>query len=132
MLCEEVGRTVAPMPVIPVLVSAAGTLRRFANDALKEQWLGGIASGATLVTAALDEYNNDDPAAPGCTAKKVEGGYLHQRHQDLRQQCALGGAHPGVRQGGRRNWSWRWWTRAPPASRSIRSASPRAKPGTNW
>jgi alkylation response protein AidB-like acyl-CoA dehydrogenase len=75
MLCEEVGRTVAPIPVIPVLVSAAGTLRRFAKDALKEKWLGGIASGATLITAALDEYNNDDPAAPGCTAKKEEGGF---------------------------------------------------------
>ena len=74
-LCEEVGRTVAPIPVIPVLVSAAGTLRRFANNALKERWLGGIASGATLISAALEEYNNDDPATPACTAKKVEGGY---------------------------------------------------------
>jgi alkylation response protein AidB-like acyl-CoA dehydrogenase len=75
MLCEEVGRTVAPVPVIPVLVSAAGTLRRFGTDAQKEQWLGAIANGTTLVTAALDEYNNDDPAAPGCTAQKQEGGY---------------------------------------------------------
>jgi alkylation response protein AidB-like acyl-CoA dehydrogenase len=74
-LCEEVGRTVAPVPVIPVLVSAAGTLRRFAKDAAKDHWLPGIASGSTVITAALDEYNNDDPAAPGCTAKKVEGGF---------------------------------------------------------
>jgi alkylation response protein AidB-like acyl-CoA dehydrogenase len=74
-LCEEVGRTVAPVPVIPVLVSAAGTLRRFGNNAQKEQWLNGIASGATLVTAALEEYNNDDPAAPACTAQKMDGGY---------------------------------------------------------
>jgi alkylation response protein AidB-like acyl-CoA dehydrogenase len=74
-LCEEVGRTVAPVPVIPVLVSAAGTLRRFGTDAQKEQWLGGIASGATLVTAALEEYNNDNPAAPACTAQKMDGGY---------------------------------------------------------
>ncbi len=74
-LCEEVGRTVAWVPVIPVLVSAAGTLRRFGTDAQKEQWLGGIASGATLISAALDEYNNDDPAAPLCTAKKEDGGY---------------------------------------------------------
>ena len=74
-LCEEVGRTVAWVPVIPVLVSAAGTLRRFGTDAQKEQWLGGIASGATLISAALDEYNNDDPAAPLCAAKKEDGGY---------------------------------------------------------
>jgi alkylation response protein AidB-like acyl-CoA dehydrogenase len=61
--------------VLPVLVGAAGTLRRFAKDALKDKWLPGIASGATLVTAALEEYNNDDPGAPSATAKKVEGGY---------------------------------------------------------
>ncbi len=74
-LCEEVGRTVAPVPVIPVLVSAAGTLRRFGGDAQKDQWLTGIASGATLISAALGEYNNDDPTAPQCTAQKKEGGY---------------------------------------------------------
>jgi alkylation response protein AidB-like acyl-CoA dehydrogenase len=74
-LCEEVGRTVAPVPVIPVLVSAAGTLRRFASDTQKDQWLPGIASGDTLITAALEEYNNDDPTTPSCSAQKREGGY---------------------------------------------------------
>ncbi len=74
-LCEEVGRTVAPAPVIPVLVSAAGTLRRFGSDTQKDQWLTGIASGATLITAALGEYNNDDPTRPACSAQKKEGGY---------------------------------------------------------
>jgi alkylation response protein AidB-like acyl-CoA dehydrogenase len=74
-LCEEVGRTVAPVPVIPVLVSAAGTLRRFASDTQKDQWLTPIASGATMISAALEEYSNDDPAAPGCSAQKQEGGY---------------------------------------------------------
>ncbi|CAA0116751.1 Acyl-CoA dehydrogenase FadE27 [Halioglobus japonicus] len=74
-LCEEVGRTVAPVPVIPVLVSAAGTLRRFGTDAQKEQWLGAIASGSTLVTAALEEYNNEDPGTPASSAEKMDGGY---------------------------------------------------------
>ena len=74
-LCEEVGRTVAPVPVIPVLVSAAGTLKRFASDIQKDQWLPGIANGTTLITAALEEYNNDDPMTPICSAQKMEGGY---------------------------------------------------------
>ena len=74
-LCEEVGRTVAPVPVIPVLVSAAGTLRRFASDTQKDQWLPGIANGSTLISAALEEYHNDDPTMPGATAQKQEGGY---------------------------------------------------------
>jgi alkylation response protein AidB-like acyl-CoA dehydrogenase len=75
MLCEEVGRTVAPIPVIPVLVEAAGTLRRFGTDTQKDRWLPGIANGSKLVTAALEEYNNDDPTAPGASAEKMEGGY---------------------------------------------------------
>jgi 3-oxocholest-4-en-26-oyl-CoA dehydrogenase beta subunit len=75
MLCEEVGRTVAQVPVIPVLVSAAGTLRRFASNTQKDQWLSGIANGGTIITAALEEYNNDDPANPACTAQKMDGGY---------------------------------------------------------
>jgi len=74
-LCEEAGRTVAPVPLIPVLVSAAGTLRRFGSDTQKDRWLTAIAGGATLITAALGEYSNDDPTAPGCTAEKKEGGY---------------------------------------------------------
>ena len=73
-LCEEVGRSVAPVPVIPVLVSAAGTLRRFADNQQKERWLPGIAGGSTLVSAALEEYNNDDPTRPDAEARTVEGG----------------------------------------------------------
>ena len=74
-LCEEIGRTVAPAPAVPVLVSAAGTLRRFGSTELKDRWLPGIADGSHRLTAALEEYNNDDPTSPGCTAEKTEGGY---------------------------------------------------------
>ncbi len=74
-LCEEVGRTVAPVPVVPVLVGAAGTLSRFGTDGQKDQWLPGIAAGSTLVTSALEEYQNDDPTTPASRAESVEGGY---------------------------------------------------------
>ena len=74
-LCEEVGRTVAPVPVISVLVGAAGTLQRFGTDAQKDQWLPGIASSAHLVTSALEEYGNDDPTSPTTMAESMEGGY---------------------------------------------------------
>ena len=56
-LCEEVGRTVAPVPVVPVLVGAAGTLRRFGSAEQQERWLPAIADGSQLVTSALEEYN---------------------------------------------------------------------------
>lgn len=75
MLCEEVGRTVAPLPAVPVLVGAAGTLRRFAPDALVERWLPGIANGSHMVSSALEEYQNDDPSRPGSIAETTEGGY---------------------------------------------------------
>lgn len=74
-LCEEVGRTVAPVPVISVLVSAAGTLRRFGTDAQKEQWLSGIAKGEVQVAAALEEYGDPGPRAPQAIAQAMDGGY---------------------------------------------------------
>lgn len=75
LLCEEIGRTVAPVPVVDVLAGAAGTLRRFGSAAQKERWLPGIASGSAIVTCALEEYVNDDPASPTATAQQQEGGY---------------------------------------------------------
>ncbi len=90
-LCEEVGRTVAAVPVVPVLVSAAGTLRRFAGDEQKEQLLPAIAKGSLLVSAALEEYHNDDPTRPSCAARAVEGGF------------ALSGTKIGVSQAARAN-----------------------------
>tara|TARA_R110000823_G_scaffold119998_14_gene244488 strand:+ start:25163 stop:26293 length:1131 start_codon:yes stop_codon:yes gene_type:complete len=75
MLCEEVGRSVAPVPVVPVLVGAAGTLRRFGSDAQKDEWLPAIASGKALLSSALEEYQNDDPASPATSAKAVDGGF---------------------------------------------------------
>jgi alkylation response protein AidB-like acyl-CoA dehydrogenase len=74
-LCEEVGRTVAAVPVVPVLVSAAATLRRFATSQQKERFLPGVADGSTLLSAALEEYNNDNPARPSCAAEALDGGF---------------------------------------------------------
>jgi alkylation response protein AidB-like acyl-CoA dehydrogenase len=75
VLCEEVGRTVAPVPVVPVLAGAAATLSRFGTDDQRERLLPGVADGSLLVTAALEEYNNDDPARPGCAAERAGDGY---------------------------------------------------------
>ncbi len=76
LLCEEAGRCVAPAPVVPVLVCAAGTLERFAGDPQRERWCAAIADGSALVTAALEEYNNDDPARPDCRAVPDGTGYV--------------------------------------------------------
>ncbi len=75
LLCEEVGRTAAPLPIVPVLASAASTLQRFADEALHEAWLPGITRGEVLVSAALEEYLNPDPAAPSTRASADGDGY---------------------------------------------------------
>ncbi len=66
LLLEEVGKTVAAVPVVPVLASAALTLQQFASPAQCEQWLPGVAAGTLLITVALTEPGCDDPARP-CT-----------------------------------------------------------------
>lgn len=74
-LCEEAGRCVAPIPVVATLITCAGTLSRFAPQALQDRWLPAVADGTVLLSAALEEYNNDDPTRPLATAQPVAGGY---------------------------------------------------------
>lgn len=70
---EEVGRTTAPVPVIPVLVSAALPLQAFGTAAQKSRWLPGIASGELLLSAALMEEGAEDPAQPVLTRATASG-----------------------------------------------------------
>ncbi len=68
LVVEEVGRSVAPTPVIPVLVSAVATLQKFADDSIREQYLPLAASGASLITAALIEPGNENLFTPATRA----------------------------------------------------------------
>jgi len=72
LLAEEVGRTVAPAPVVPVLVSAGSALQKFADDRVRERYLPAVARGEMLITAALLEPGNDNPAAPATRADHVD------------------------------------------------------------
>ncbi|MDP6978573.1 MAG: acyl-CoA dehydrogenase family protein [Myxococcota bacterium] len=72
LLVEEVGRSVAPAPVIPVLVSAGMAIDRFGTDEQKQRLLPGVVSGETMLSAALIEPLNEDPERPLARAK-VEG-----------------------------------------------------------
>ena len=75
LLVEEVGRTVAPVPVIPVLVSAALPLAQFGSAEQKERWLSRVSSGDTLLTAAMIEPLNEDPLEPTTRAEKSGDGW---------------------------------------------------------
>ena len=64
LFIEEVGRSIAPVPAIAHCVSALLPLERFGSEELKEAILPGAVAGEILLTAALAEPMNENPAAP--------------------------------------------------------------------
>jgi alkylation response protein AidB-like acyl-CoA dehydrogenase len=75
ILCEEVGRAVAQVPVLASLVLGALPVATFGTAAQQRAWLPGIAAGTTVLTAALVELDNDDPSRPTTIATKRGGGW---------------------------------------------------------
>ncbi len=73
MFIEETGRTIAPVPAISHLVSSALPIQHYGSDAQKQRWLPGAASGEGMLTAALMESCNEDPAAPRLTTALADG-----------------------------------------------------------
>ncbi len=62
ILLEEVGRTVAPIPAWPALVLGALPVATFGTDDQRRALLPTVASGQSILTAALAEPREDDPA----------------------------------------------------------------------
>lgn len=75
LLVEEVGRTIAPLPVAGHCVAALA-VQRFAGQALQATLLPGAASGEILLSAALTEPLNEDPTAPLAVTARPEDGDL--------------------------------------------------------
>ena len=75
LLLQEVGRTVAPVPVFPALVLGALPLAQFGSETQKKEWLPGIARGERILTAALSEFESSDPLAPATRAEVLGDGY---------------------------------------------------------
>jgi 3-oxocholest-4-en-26-oyl-CoA dehydrogenase beta subunit len=69
IMLEQAGRFVAPLPLVPVLVTGALTLQRHASAELAARLLPPMASGQSMLTAALAEVGCDDPRHPSTTAK---------------------------------------------------------------
>lgn len=83
LLIEEVGQTVAPVPVIPALVSAALPLQQFGTTAQKARLLPGLAKGELLLSAALMEKQHEDPTQPLLTTALADGDSLRLNGQKL-------------------------------------------------
>ncbi|WP_081389450.1 acyl-CoA dehydrogenase family protein [Mycobacterium colombiense] len=69
VLLSEVGFSVAPVPVYPTLVLGADTLARHGDSVLQRRYLPGVVDGSTILTTALVERGNSDPATPRTTAR---------------------------------------------------------------
>ncbi len=73
LLVEEAGRVLAPLPLMPHAVSAALAIQQFGNEAQRAALLPGAADGRLLLSAALSEPGNDNPAQPSALQAVVDG-----------------------------------------------------------
>jgi len=69
VLLDEIGRAVAPVPVLPSLVLGALPIAEFGDVAQRERWLPRVASGEAILTAGLAEAGNDEPWRPSTVAR---------------------------------------------------------------
>lgn len=72
LLAQEVGATVAPVPFVPCLSSAL-LVQQFGSKEQAETLLPAVSRGESLLTLALSEPGNDEPAAPACEITQEDG-----------------------------------------------------------
>jgi acyl-CoA dehydrogenase len=70
---EEVGRTVAPVPVAATTVLGALPIARFGSDALRQRWVPAAADGSAVLSAAWSEPANRFPDRPATIATLDDG-----------------------------------------------------------
>ena len=77
LLLEQVGRTVAPVPVLAALAYGAAPVARFGTEAQRDALLPGVVAGTSVLTAALVEPLGD-PLRPttSATAEPTGGGWV--------------------------------------------------------
>lgn len=71
LVCEQIGRTVAPVPYYETAVLGALPIAQYGTDEQQAAHLPGVVSGESVVTAALAEFGSD-PLEP--TTKAVRDG----------------------------------------------------------
>jgi alkylation response protein AidB-like acyl-CoA dehydrogenase len=70
LLLQEIGRSVAPVPVYASLVLGALPLAQFGSSAQKAEWLPKLASGDAIFTGALIELDSNDVTQVETTAER--------------------------------------------------------------
>lgn len=75
LVLQEVGRSCAPVPLLETLILGAMPLVEFGNDEQRKRWLAPVAESGAILTAALSESGNTNPAAPRLSAMRSGSGY---------------------------------------------------------
>lgn len=68
LVAEQVGRTVAPVPVVAATMAGAAPVAEFGSAEQRERWASPAARGDVIVTAALSEPVNRFPEQPTTVA----------------------------------------------------------------
>lgn len=70
VLLAEVGRSVAPVPAYATLVLGADPIARHGTAEQQRRFLPGVAKGARILSAGLQEPGRSDPVTPSTTARR--------------------------------------------------------------
>jgi len=75
LLLEEGGSAVAPVPLLATLVMGALPIAEFGSEAQNAHFLPRVATGDSILTAALIEPGSEDPGAPDTVATRDGDGW---------------------------------------------------------
>ncbi len=75
LVAQQVGRTVAPVPLVAHTMMGADPVARFGSPAVVERWIPGAVDGSVLLTAALAEPMNRWPDRPATVARRDGDGW---------------------------------------------------------
>ena len=78
LVLEEVGRTIAPVPVLASIVGGALPIAEFGSAALRQRWVPGTVDGSIILTAAFAEPGNRWPENPVASAVADGDGWVLQ------------------------------------------------------
>ncbi len=76
LLLEQVGRTVALVPVLPTVVLGALPIAEFGTAEQRRAWLPGVVSGATVLTAGLVEVGAPAERPVTKARRAPDGGWV--------------------------------------------------------
>jgi alkylation response protein AidB-like acyl-CoA dehydrogenase len=94
VLMEELGRSVAPVPLLSTIVSAAMPIAEFGTEAQKARWLTPLVGGECVLSAALTDSGAAEVSAPATRAMREGDGWVLDGRKNLvpdaaAAQCVL-------------------------------------------